>query len=66
MDEFNAEWMEWLNAQGYDYNAEENKPRLAEDKANYLHEHLDRQKYAGRSDMELVEKIVGFYDKHIG
>lgn len=66
MDEFNAEWMEWLNAQGYDYNAEENQSRLAEDKANYLHEHLDRQKYAGRSDMELVEKFVEFYDKHVG
>ena len=44
IDEFNAEFGEWLKALDYDYNAKENNDRFKTDKANYIHQHLDRMK----------------------
>ena len=50
----------------YDYQAEENKQRFAEDKAGYLRENLDRAQWSHRLDTEMFEAFVQFYDRHIG
>lgn len=64
VDEFNAEFDKWRDSLDYDY--KEDKKRFAKDKADYLHEHLDRKRWADRLDKEMFESFVGFYDGHIG
>lgn len=64
-DEFNAKFDEWLETLDYDYNASENKERFSEDKANYIYQNLDREKWFNSLDLELFEDFVDFYDEHI-
>lgn len=64
-DELNAEFDDWLTTLGYDYKAEENKERFAKDKAEYLHQHLDRTRWSTRLDMELMGKFVDYYNANI-
>jgi pimeloyl-ACP methyl ester carboxylesterase len=45
-DEFNAKFDKWLETLDYDYNAEENKDRFIADKANYITENLDHEKWS--------------------
>lgn len=64
-DEFNAEFDRWLETLDYDYNAAENKDRFVADKAAYIREHLDRERWSSSLDTELFESFVAFYDEHI-
>ena len=62
---FNAEFDQWLKTLNYDYNAEENRERFSEDKANYIYQNLDREKWCNSLDLELFEGFVDFYDEHM-
>ena len=64
-DEFNAGFDKWLETLDYDYKAEENKPRFAEDKAKYINENLDHEKWSHRLDEELFGQFLDFYEKAI-
>ena len=41
---------EWLKTLDYDYNTEENRERFSEDKANYIYQNLDREKWCNSLD----------------
>ncbi|MBR2123152.1 MAG: alpha/beta fold hydrolase [Lachnospiraceae bacterium] len=64
-DEFNAGFDKWRDALGYDYNAEENKARFAEDKAAYITENLDHARWSSRLDEDLFAQFLGFYDEAV-
>lgn len=65
IDEFNAQFDEWLKTLDYDYNAEENKERFISDKADYIRNNLDRSRWSGMLDEELFAKFLSFYDKNV-
>ncbi|MDE6364882.1 MAG: alpha/beta hydrolase [Lachnospiraceae bacterium] len=65
INEWNAAFDKWLETLDYDYNAAENKERFAADKADYIHSHLDRDKWCNALDMELFENFVRFYDENL-
>ena len=52
-DEFNAKFDLWLETLDYDYKAEENKARFMEDKAKYITENLDHERWSHRLDKVL-------------
>ncbi len=62
-DGFNEEFDEWLETLDYDYNAEESKERFLEDKADYIHNNLDRDQWCNTLDKELIQNFVDFYDE---
>jgi len=62
-DEFNEAFDRWLETLDYDYDAPENEARFIEDKADYIHGHLDREKWNSTLDEELLQKFVDFYDE---
>lgn len=65
VDEFNAEFDKWRETLDYDYKAEENKERFSAEKAEYIHNNLDRNRWGNMLDLELFEKFVSFYDDHL-
>lgn len=65
VDELNAEFDKWLETLDYDYNAAENKDRFSADKADYIHNNLDRDRWHNRLDLELFESFVSFYEEHL-
>lgn len=65
IEEFNAEFDEWLETLDYDYNLEENKERFIEDKENYCKENLDREKWSNMLDPEIFEQFVDFYNESL-
>lgn len=65
VNEFNAEFDKWLETLDYDYNAAENKDRFSADKADYIHNNLDRDRWHNRLDLELFESFVSFYEEHL-
>lgn len=64
-EEFNAGFDEWLESLDYDYEAEENKEKFAADKAEYIHNHLDREKWCSRLDADMFEQFLSFYDRYV-
>ena len=62
LDEFNKDFEEWLETLDYDYNLQENKDRFIEDKAEFIHENLDREKWTHSLDEELFGQFLAFYD----
>ena len=66
INEFNAEFNKWLEALDYDYKADENKERFSKEKAEYIHDHLDRTRWCDMLDKQLFERFVRFYDAHLG
>lgn len=64
-DEFNAEFDKWLETLDYDYNAADNKERFAADKADYIHSHLERDKWCDSLNQELFENFENFYDENL-
>ena len=66
IDSFNVEFDKWLQTLHYDYKAEENKERFKKDKADYIHAHLDRTKWANRLNEEMFREFLAFYDKNLG
>ena len=65
IDEFNAGFDEWRDSLDYDYRAEENLEQFAADKAEYIHGHLDREKWSSMLDAELFERFLAFYKGHL-
>ena len=65
INEFNAEFDKWLETLDYDYKAEENKEHFSEDKAAYISNNLDRDKWSDMLNDELFEKFVNFYNEQI-
>lgn len=61
MDDFNAEFAEWGETLGYDYEAEENREQFIKDKAEYINENLDRAEWADLLDYEIFDSIAEFY-----
>ena len=64
-DELYAELDQWAETLDYDFRAEENQERFAADKAEYIHEHLDRARWSNRLDEELFEQFLAFYDANL-
>ena len=65
IDEFNAEFDDWLKMLDYDYKADEYSDRFAADKAEYIHEHLDRGKWCSMLDEELFDRFLSFYNDYL-
>ncbi len=64
-NEFNKGFDQWLETLDYDYHADENKERFIEDKADYMHRNLDRDKWCNSLDHELFQRFVDFYDEQL-
>ncbi|MDO4850432.1 MAG: alpha/beta fold hydrolase [Actinomycetota bacterium] len=64
-DEFYAGLDQWLETLDYDHQAEGNRERLAADKAEYIHMHLDRARWSSRLDTELLDRFLRFYDENM-
>ena len=64
-DEFNAGFDPWVETLDYDYSAEENKERFMEDKANYITENLDHERWSHRLDEGLFAQFLKFYEQAI-
>lgn len=64
-DEINAQFDSWLETVDYDYTADENLDRFAEDKADFIREHLDRKRWSSRLDEALFGQFVSFYEKNL-
>ncbi len=64
-DDFNAGFDKWLETLDYDYNAGENKERFTEDKANYITENLDHERWSHRLDEGLCAQFLEFYEKSV-
>lgn len=65
LSEFNAAFDKWLETLDYDVHAAENRERFAGDKADYIHSHLDRDKWCNMLDQDLFEDFVRFYDENL-
>lgn len=65
MDEFNTAFDGWLATLDYDYETAENKERFAADKADYIHAHLERDKWCNMLNQSLFEDFVRFYDENL-
>ncbi len=63
LDDLNGEFAGWVETLDYDYKAEENKEKFAQDKINYINENLDREKYSHRLDEELFDQFLEFYEQ---
>ncbi len=64
-EEFDKEFDKWLETLDYDYEADENEERFMKEKADYIHEHLDRARWSNTLDTELFQDFVDFYDETI-
>lgn len=65
INEFNKGFEQWRETLDYDYEAEENQERFSEDRAEYIHENLNREKWCNMLDQELFSQFVAFYDAHL-
>ena len=65
-DEFNAGFNDWAKTLGYDYKASENKDRFIADKAEYITENLDHERWSRRLDEDLFSKFLAFYNEALG
>ena len=64
IDEFNAGFDQWLETLNYDYEAEEYKEQFIADKAEYIHQKLDRDRWCDMLDDEMFEQFLRFYDEN--
>lgn len=64
-DEFNAEFDQWLETLDYDYRADENIERFTEDKAAYITENIDHERWSHRLDEDLFARFLEFYEQSI-
>ena len=62
---FNEGFDRWLETLDYDHQAEENRDRFAQDKAEYIHDHLDREQWSHKLDTELFRRFTDFYDENL-
>lgn len=62
INQLNTAYDKWLETLNYDYNNANHKEQFAVDKANYINNHLDQDKWSNMLDAELFERFVNFYD----
>jgi hypothetical protein len=62
---FNEEFKKWAETLDYDPELKENYDRFVKDKADYINEHLDREKWSHKRDPELFKQFLDFYDKNL-
>ena len=62
---FNEGFDRWLETLEYDPKTKENRDRFAEDKADYIHGNLDREKWSHKPDPELFGRFVSFFDANL-
>lgn len=65
-NEFFADLDKWIETLDYDYKAAENRERFYADKVEYIHNHLDRDRWCNMLNTDLFEEFVDFYDRHMG
>lgn len=65
-DDFDTKFDSWTKTLDYDYKAEENRKRFLDDKANYITENLDHEKWSHRLDEGLFAQFLEFYEQSIG
>lgn len=65
INKFTTELDKWSETLDYDRNAAENRKRFESDKADYIHGHLDRDKWCNALDVDLFDKFVKFYDDNL-
>ena len=65
-NEFTADLNRWTETLDYDSNAAENTERFRNEKAAFIREHLDREKYTHSLDTALFDGFLAFYDEHLG
>lgn len=65
INEFNEKFDKWLETLDYDYHAKENREKFATDKADYIHNNLDRDRWCNMLDQELFECFANFYDENL-
>ena len=65
INDFNKGFDNWLETLDYDYKAGENLDRFAADKADYIHQNLDREQWSHKLDENLFESFVLFYNDHM-
>ena len=61
----NDDFRDWINSQGYDPEAAENRERYLSDRTEYYKTVLDREKWNDRLNFELLDSIIEFYEKHL-
>ena len=64
-DEFNSGFDDWLKTLDYDYEADENKDRFIKDKAEYITENLDHERWSSRLDLDLFARFLDFYENAV-
>ena len=62
---FFEDMQKWTDSLDYDYKAEEDQQRFTDDKAEYIRQHMDREKWSHSLDKELSERFVTFYDENM-
>jgi hypothetical protein len=62
---FNEEFNKWRDSLDYDPRDKVNYDRFVEDKANYIRENLDREKWSHKRDPELFKQFLDFYDSNM-
>lgn len=65
VDEFHEGLEKWIETLDYDYNDSENRERFSTDKADYIHNNLDRDKWCNILNTELFKDFVKFYDENL-
>jgi len=65
IDEMNAQFDEWLETLDYDYSAKENIEKFKKDKADWINNNLDRERWCNRLDIDLMDSFVAFFDEYV-
>ena len=65
LNSFNSGFDEWLASLDYDYAAKENQERFSSEKAEYIHQNLDRERYSHMLDQEMFGNFLEFYNEHL-
>ena len=61
----NAAFDEWLKTLDYDYSAKENKTQFIKDKADWINNNLDRERWCNRLDIDLMDSFVALFDEYV-
>ncbi len=64
-EEINTQVNDFLKTLDYDYNAEQNRERFKKDKADFIRNNLDHQRWSHRLDLNLFGQFLRFYDDHL-
>ena len=63
--EFFENLQKWVDSLDYDSKAEENQERFRKEKADYIKNNLDRDKWCNMLDTDLFKNFLDFYNNHL-